>query len=197
LKYFLGIDASETSNDPKLTRALNLAGPAIETFLDRVVAERLVVEDFRHHFGTVVLHNSPVQPGVVVKIDGVADTGYEVYTYRKLAYLTRQGFRPDVPMDWRRFERVEVEYTAGFNPVPSDLAYAIVMTAGSLYAAEGTGAAPGGSSGDIKMLQIYDVGSVSYDVGAEGATASPGISNPGIISSQAAEVLSRYKRIQA
>lgn len=195
LKLFLGIDPSDTANDAKLTRALNMAGPSIETYLDRVVAKREVIENFRHHFGTVVLHHCPVDPTITVEVNGSPATGYEWYEYRSLAYLTRTGLRPDMPMDWRRFDRVKVTYTAGFDPIPSDLAYAIVMTAGGFYAADGTGAAPGGASGDVKTLQIYDVGSVTYDVGGEGSDTQVGVINPGIISEQAAQILSRYKRM--
>ena len=90
LKDYLGIE--DEAQDADLTLALNLAGDVVETYLDRVIAKRPVEEYFQHHFGTVELHDFPVDAGVapVVDLDGTEQTDYRVWLKRdKVANLTR------------------------------------------------------------------------------------------------------------
>lgn len=197
------LDITDDNQDAALGAALNMAGPTIETYLDRVVAKRLVTEYFPHHFGTVELHNMPVDvgAGVTVTLDGDAQTGFELFLYRgQTAFLTRGKQRQDYPMDWRVFEQVEVQYTAGYDPLPVDMANGIIWTAGLIYQGQGSGNIPGGSgTGEVKSMTIYDVGSISYDVGSSGSSGGDGgyFGSPGIIPDAAAQTLMRYKRMAA
>jgi len=201
LKVFLGIDPSDTSQDAELDAALQQAIVAVETWLDRIVIKRSVEEYFPYHFGTVQLHEYPVDTSVdvVVTKDGVADANYIPWLQRgKMSYLSRIGSHYDTPMDWRKFSQVVITYTAGYDPLPLDLANAIVWTAAAIKDSFGTGVIPGGSSGDVKSMSIYDVGSISYDVGvSSGGGKYVGSSSLGVIPETAAETLSRYKRMSA
>ena len=201
MKLHLGIDPGDTTNDEALTRAINMAGDIVENYLGRVVTKREVLERWPHHFGTVTLRNLEVDPtaNVTVYLNGVVQSGYSIFLMNGgLAYLTRQDGRPDVPMDWRAFDQVSVTYTAGYDPLPSDLANAIVWTAALIYQSEGTGTTPGGgSSGDVKSMTIYDVGSMTYDVGGSSGNSSGIIGSPGVIPDTAAQLLTHYKRLAA
>ena len=199
LKQYLGITGAD--NDAELSQALNMAGYSVETYLDRVVLKREVEEYFPHHFGTVELHNLPVDPtaDLTVDLNGDEQTDYSLWFDRnRLAHLSRTGQSFDVPMDWRPYANVTVTYTAGYDPLPSDLANAIIWTAALIYQSEGSGSIPGGGggSGEIKSMSIYDVGSISYDVGGASSGSGDGtFPSAGIIPGSAAQVLSRYKRM--
>lgn len=198
LKLFLGIEPSDTSNDQKLSSAIDLSGNFCETYIDTVILLREVTQDFAHHFGTVVLHQVPASQLTTVEVNGVIATDYSWWKKGSSAILSRTGHRQDVPMDWRQFDQVVVTYIAGYAPIPSDLTYAITATAADLYNAEGTGSAPGGATGDMKSLQIYDVGAVTYDVGGsgDGGSGSWG-ENTGALNSTSSQILTRYKRLSA
>lgn len=200
LKAYLGIDPGDVTKDAELSQAINMAGDFIETYLDRVVALREVNEYFPHHFGTVILHHYPVDTaqGVVVTLNGDAQSGYTVWRGRdNLGHLSRTGMRQDTPMDWRRYDQVDVTYTAGFDPIPSDLANCIIWTAADLYNSQGTGSIPGGGgSGEIKGMTIYDVGSITYDVGSSSSGGGDGtFTGGGVIPATVQSILTRYKRM--
>lgn len=202
LKEYLGIDPNDTTDDAKLTKALNSAGAAIETYLDRIIPKQSVDEYFAHHFGTVVLHDFPVDTTVevLVNLNGAAQTDYKIYQDNaRLGHLSRIGHRPDMPMDWRIYDQVTVTYTAGYDPIPTDLADAIVYLAGLVYNNYGTGSIPGGGgSGDVKSMTIHDVGSMTFDVGSSSSGDNGGaFPAAGAIPDAAAEMVSRYKRMSA
>lgn len=198
LKNYLGIAEDDNSQDQNLAFAINNAGTIIENWLDRVLGKREVHEFYSHHFGTVVLHNLPVDvAGVEVSINGVVDTQYEIYlAYGKLAHLSRIGFRHDVPLDWRKYDNVVIRYTAGYDPLPLDIASGIVIFAAQIYATDGTGQPPsGGGSGAIKSLQLYDVGMINYDVGSSEGGSSSVSPLTGYIPQSVAQQLSKYMRL--
>ncbi|MEP3634093.1 MAG: hypothetical protein ABJQ23_19975 [Shimia thalassica] len=188
LKEFVGIPSEDTASDDALSRALNTAGPAVETYTDRALARRQVVEEFAHHFGTVLLHNYPASGPVSVTLNGEVQDGYSLWITSGAAHLSRTGWARDVPFDWRSFDQVEVSYTAGYDPLPIDLATAIVYTAAALWQSEGTGTAPSGG-GDVSRMSIVDVGSISYDTGS-----GAGLASWGVIPSTAREMLASYRR---
>lgn len=201
LKLYLGIDPNDPTNDEELERALNFAGDMIETYLDRVIVKRPIDEHFPHHFGTVILHNLPadINAPLNVYLNGTLQTDYKTYLGRgKLAHVSRINTPLDQPMDWRNFDQVTVTYTAGYDPIPSDLAYSIVVLAAMIYNAEGTGSPPSSSVGTMRQFQLYDVGSVSYDTG--GASEGGGMTfsyQAGLIPSNIAAMLTPYRRLSA
>lgn len=204
LKGNLGIESYNTMNDAGLTMALNIAGPQIENYLQRAIAKQAVEEYFPHHFGTVVLQHPKIDLAepVTVTLEGVEQTGYSIYMMvGQVGHLTRTGYRQDQPMDWRPYAQVTVAYTAGYDALPTDLASAICYLAADVYKAEGTGQLPGGGAGgtgEVKTLTMYDVGSVTYDVGSESSGGSGGTaSGTGIISSTVANMVYPYKRMKA
>ena len=194
---FMGFE--DNANDAAANRSLDIAGSAVELYLDRTVAKREVVEDFPHHFGVVILHDPQVDVSTppVVTLNGEGQTNYDVYLARdKLAHLTRLNMRQDVPMDWRAYDQVSVTYTAGYDPLPLVLAQALSYVAAGLFQADGTGSEPGGASGDIKSMSIYDVGSMSFDVGSSNSGSSL-VSGYGVITETSAQLLQAYKRPSA
>ena len=194
-KIFLGIDTGDDTQDAALSRALDSAGMAIETHLDRVIAKREVTEDFSAHFGTVMLQNYPVESGTLTAmLNGEVSTAYETFNGAGLTYVTRIGHRRDVPIDWRCFDQVVLTYQAGFDPLPSDLANAICYTAQGLFASEGTGQAPAGA-GDISRMTIHDVGSISYATGGGGY--GDYMAGFGVVPPVAAEMLVAYRKVNA
>ena len=199
LKLFLGIDLDDTSNDPALVRALNLAGLMAERYIDNVIVQRESYEYFAHHVGTVLLRYNPIDLSkpVTVTLSGEEREGYEAFLIAgSAAYLTRTGLAYDMPHDWRNFEQVRVAYTAGWNPLPDDLAQALVYIAADLYNSEGTGSVPGGASGDVKSATLFDVGSMSFDVGsASGGAGGWPTNDLGVINATAASILSSYRRL--
>ena len=201
LKIYLGIDVADATNDAELNRALDLSGETCERYIDRVIAKRSVDEFFQSYFGRVTLHNYPVDTTVdpVVTVDDVTDTGYSFFLQRwGLAHLTRQPGQRDQPLDWRNYQQVIVKYTTGYDPLPVDLAQALVYVAADYYTSEGRGTPPGGGggSGEIKSMSIYDVGSISYDVGSSSSSGGT-ISSFGVINEAATHLLSKYKRLSA
>lgn len=200
MKLYMGIDSGDASQDEALGRALNMAGPICEKYVDRLISKRSFKEYFQSHFGTVTLHNYPVDAGepIDVTLDGTTDSSYSVfYSQWGLPQLTRQSQQADMPLDWRSFAQVIVTYTAGWDPLPADLAQAIVYVAGDLSASEGTSSPPGGGgSGEIKSMSIHDVGSITYDVGTTSGRGGE-ISSFGLINDTATHLLSRYKRLVA
>ena len=202
LKVHLGV--TDGSRDVELSLALAQAGTIAERYVDRVLAKQTVEEFYPHHFGTVILHEPQVdtQSPVTVLLDGTTQTDYKVYLGRgRLGHLSRTGVRPDMPMDWRGYEQVQIQYTAGYDPLPLDLADALTYIAADYSTTPGTGAPPGGggSSGEIKSMSIYDVGSISYDVGSSSSSTggSGTFGSGGPIPDTAMEMLTRYKRMAA
>lgn len=195
LKKFLGIETGDPTNDPELEMALNMAGTSIETWLDRAIYKRQVSEFYAHHFGTVALHHPEVHPsdGVTVVVDGSTDDSYKIFLNNaRVGILSRIGHAMDCPMDWRPFEQVEVRYTAGYDPLPADLANAIVYTAADIYNSQGTGEAP--SSGDgLKALTVFDVGTLSYGA----SSVSERVGYGGVIPDTALEMILPYRRKSA
>lgn len=184
------------TDDDALSRALNVAGPCIEAYLDRVIAKREVLEEFPQHFGTVILHEPQVDvsANLTVYLNGVVQTGYSAWLDRgKLAHLSRTGTRQDIPMDWRAYDQVDVTYTAGYAVLPADIAQSIIYTATGLYKSEGTGTAPNGASGAVKSMSIQDVGSITYDV----AGSAGDVGAVGVVPDVATDMLQRYKRMCA
>lgn len=191
LKSFMGIE-DETQN-AELTRGLNLAGPMVERYLDRVVAEREVTQHFPNHFDTVVLHNYPIIGDVVVMLNGDQQETYEWYRDAGgLVHLSKSGQAWDAPMDWRKFDNVDVVYTAGWAEVPVDLAYGICNVASLLAETEGTGDTLNGGSGELRSFQLYDVGSLNYQTNS--ASGQTMMLQSGMIPNSVAEMISSYRR---
>jgi hypothetical protein len=183
LRTFSGV----LDDDARLPRALDAAGPAVETYLDRAVAQREVTEHWPGHFGTVVLSNWPVADPVVVTLNGTPDASYSTFMGRGTAYLSRIGQSRDTPIDWRPFDQVTVVYVAGWAKLPSDLAQAVVYVASGLHQSEGTGQVPS-TTGDVSRMSIQDVGAIAY------TTTDDGLAGWGVIPGTAHEMLVRYQR---
>jgi len=195
-KTFLGIDLADTTHDLALGLDLKVALTIIETYLDRIIAKRPVSEEYDHHFGTISLQNTPLDGAVQVTIDGVPQTDYSTYGQHGMVYLTRAGsFDANYVHDWASFKQVEITYFAGYDPIPDDLAYAIVLTAAGIHAASGGGGAVAGM--EISSMSVPDVGTIRYSStgGASGGDAGGGAFGP--IPQGALSILGLYRRLRA
>ena len=80
------------------------------------------------------------------------------------------------------FNQLDITYSAGFEPVPSDVGYAIASVAIAYQQAGGS------SVGSVKKESIVGVGSVEYVTGTD-VDGNVGLISPSIIG-----VLDKYKR---
>ncbi len=196
LEFARAFIGSDPGQDDTLASALKLAGDTVETYADRVLAKRQVTDDHAGEFGTIPLRQWPYDPAfpVTVTIDGTTKNDYRVYTERGTSYLTRQTSRHDLPFDWRGYAQVIVTYTAGYNPVPVDLAQAITFTAMGILTAWGTGMVPSGTANDVRRETITGVGTIEYAQTTGGVGVMGGAW--GVIPPTAAQLLRAYKRVE-
>jgi hypothetical protein len=172
----------DTSRDAELSMYLDIAGNAAEHYIDNIIEQREITERIAKKYVPVALRYYPVTTVTSVLVDGVEsvasfsqgqDDGLEwviegVDNYSKSA----------------EFMQMDIVYTAGFDPIPSDVAFAIVRAA-ILYSAN---AAVGGP---IKKQVIEGVGSIEYD------TSSQESSSFGLLPATSTAVLDRFRRMHA
>lgn len=182
MKDILGI--TDNTQDIELSMYLQIAGEACEKYIDNKIASQTYVETFSHARSQVALRYYPVVSITSVVIDGDEDNAITDYTQFK-----------DSGIDWlvgnnslctltvsQCFRSLEIGYRAGYEPIPAELGYAVVV-AGIAYQSE-----RGAVSGAVKKEHVVGVGSVEYDVGDDVATGV-GLLPAGII-----PVLDTYRR---
>ncbi len=177
------LSISDNSQDEELSLACQVAGEACENYLDNVVALDAVTENISKAFAPVALRFNPYVDGLTVTVDGDDVTAdYEVYTDDGLHWAVRErgGFRET------RFKQMTIGYNAGFDPLPADLGYAVVVTAVNF---RGTGG--GGAESGIKKESIVGVGSIEYMTPSELSAAVGGLP------SSATVILDKYMRYNA
>lgn len=178
MKQVLGI--TDTVRDLELSMYLDMAGNAAERYIDNIIEQREVTEQIAKKYVPVALRYYPVGAVSSVVIDGV----------ESIANFT-QGF--DDGIAWvlegisnysksSNFKQMNIVYTAGYNPIPSDIGFAIVRSA-ILYSEN---AAVGGP---VKKQVIEGVGSIEYD------TSSNESGSVGMLPASTISALDPYRRI--
>ena len=179
-KQLLGIEPADTSRDQELSQFLEMAGQAAERYIDNIIEQREVTEQIARRKEPVALRYWPVTGPLSVTVDG-ADLSGEFSTYRDdgLGWAVRSTCNL-----WRNccFEQMNLTYTAGYNPLPADLAYALAQS-GASYETGGTG-------GAVKRETVVGVGSIEYVAGDEGGAAQ----RVGQLPASAVAVLDTYRR---
>jgi len=178
MKQIMGI--VDTARDVELSMYLDMAGNAAERYIDNIIEQREVTEKIAKKYVPVPLRYYPVTTVTSVLVDGV----------ESIADFT-QG--QDDGIEWllegisnytmsASFKQMNIVYTAGFNPLPAEVGFAIVRTA--IGYSENASA-----GGPVRKQVIEGVGSIEYD------TSSSESSGVGMLSASTTAALDPYRRL--
>jgi hypothetical protein len=176
MKLLSGI--ADSSQDVTLSMYLEIAGVAAEGYTDSILLHRNVVQQVAKPRSPVRLNHRTYTALVSVVLDGDTVTSdYEVFQEDGISYLTssRSGITRS-----GTFKQMTITYTAGFSPLPTDLAYAIVRTAMTYEDSDFSGAA--------RRETVVGVGTIEYGSGGQGSVVLP---------PTATTVLDRYRNWSA
>jgi hypothetical protein len=182
MKKQLDMCTTDTSMDAELCLWLQMAGEACEAYCDNVLAAQDVTERHPATHSPVSLRYWPVSDvtNATVVIDGQdVSTDYEFFYGGGVDFITVSRTGRTLPDG---FKQMDITYRAGYEPLPSDLAYAIVA-AGNSYNSGIAG------TGEIKRESVVGVGSVEY------ATSADQAGNYGVLSSNVIATLDKYRRL--
>jgi len=142
-KTVLRIDSANTADDALLTALVAGVSQAIKTYCRRDLVPTHYVELYDgtgsvalllRHFPLISLNS------VVVDASSSAPTTCTAAGFQLRPAIGQIIFKPDVPMLGGlvpRFVRgranIQVDYSAGFDPIPDDLQLATVLAVGNLY----------------------------------------------------------------
>ena len=176
-KLKLGVDTSD--RDEELSMYLDMAARACEQYIDNKLVAQEVTERFRQSRSPVGLRYWPAQDLTSVLIDGEEKVdSWEMISEDGITYSLNNRCGNSLSCC---FEQMLIVYTAGYDPVPSDAAIAIIATA--LNYEQQTGA-----SGQIKKEVVNGVGSIEY------VTDSDSQGSVGAMSGAAIGALEPYRR---
>ncbi len=183
-KAYLNLKPDTRVTDELLLALLDGACAAVDAWLGR----SLLAEDYDEQYNgngsnRLVLRNWPVRQIDAVVINGrpvTAQAHYGGYGWRNDDWLLMLGEGEVFP---RGMRNVRVQYRAGLEDVPPDVAGAIYQIAATRFKErEWTGYASKALAGEVISFHSY------------GATSGQSLSNGGIPPSALA-VLNRYKRV--
>ena len=177
-KQLLGI--ADTSQDAELSMYLDMAGQACETYCDNKLVSQDVTEQYANSQYPLALRYWITGDISAVTVDGVDQTA-EWKTY-KTDGVTWASPSTSACNKTDYFNQLDITYAAGYDPLPSDLGYAIATVAIGYEQAGGT------SVGSVKKEVINGVGSVEYVTGTDVD------GNIGLLSPTTIGVLDRYRR---
>lgn len=192
------LNITDTSKDAQIQQTLDLATAIVEGHLNRGVVRRNMQVAFRRLYGRQM--HLPRYP--IIKINSITLEGggtlYEPVVHYALGIIDHPGIHLQ--------PNIYVDYEGGYDPLPVDLAWGMWSVFDTLWGEAG-GASGGGTtgpvvvqgSGEIKSIQIYDVGRIDYDVGATvasggGTTDHSSVSAILEPSDRLAAVFNRYSR---
>jgi hypothetical protein len=179
-KQILGI--VDTARDVELSMYLDMAGNACERYIDNIIEQREVTERIAKKYIPVPLRYYPVTTVTSVLIDGVESIGDFTQGQDDGIEWVLEGISNYTKST--DFKQMDIVYTAGFDPIPSDIGFAIVRAA-ILYS-QNTAA-----GGPIKKQVIEGVGSIEYD------TSSNEAESVGMMPPSTVAALDPYRRIYA
>jgi len=176
-KQIMGITG--TAEDAQVSLWLDLAGRDAERYCDNKLVAQEVTERYAFSKSPISLRYYPADTISSVLIDGVEyKDGWELFENDGLVYATsdRYGYSAS---DY--FNQLTITYTAGYDPLPSDIAAVLAITA--LAYKEQTS-----SKGTVKKEVINGVGSIEYAIPETFSGSS------GMLSATSTDVLDRYRR---
>jgi len=179
LKQELGI--TDNTQDDQLSMYLQMAGEACERYIDNKIDSDQVIENYSHNKTPVALRYYPAAAPVTVEVEGedVSDD-WGLYTDNGIVWITTTACGAERNSC---FEQLKITYQAGYDPLPSDLGYAVVRAAAA-YETQG-----GGTSGQVKKESVVGVGSIEYATDAD----APG--SAGMLSATVIGTLDLYRRV--
>jgi len=181
LEFMKRITGADDTVDDEYTLYLQLAGEAAESFADNKLVRQEASERFPLVNTPISLRYDPVESITSVTIDGDdVTTDWSLYSSDGV-YYAENGFDAGDP-----FKQLVITYSAGYDPLPADVGYAIVKVAITISE---NAAAP--SSG-IKKEVINGVGSVEYLTPADVSGSDVGLLSPATVGT-----LMRYRRLNA
>ena len=178
-KILSGIAENDTSQDEVLALYLDMAGTACEQYIDNKIVAQDVTELFAKSRSPVDLRYWPVGDLTNVTIDGVDVTAdFEAYTSDGIQWQAKESSGSSCSTG---FEQMSITYSAGFDPVPSDLGFVLARTS-MAYSNQA------GGVGAVKKESVVGVGSIEYQTDEDSEGSS------GFISSASVSVLEQYRR---
>jgi hypothetical protein len=173
------LNITDSSQDEDISLYLDLAGTSCEAYMDNKIVSQPVVESYAFSQTPIPLRFYPASDLTSVIIDGLETVDdWELFTTDGITYALSDRYST---IRSGHFNQLTISYTAGYDPVPSDLGYVLVLTAIS-YKDQTSG------TGTIKKEVINNVGSVEYAI-ADQLTGAVGL-----ISAPSVSVLNRYRR---
>ena len=174
------LDVADNSQDVELSMYLDMAGSACEDYCDNKLVQQDVTEQYAMAQYPIALRYWITGAISDVTIDGLDETAsWKTYSSDGVTWAT-----PITTGDYLAgsFKQLSITYSAGFEPVPSDVGYAIASVA-IAYQQSG-----GSTVGSVKKESIVGVGSVEYVTDTE-VNGNVGLLSPSILG-----VLNKYKR---
>jgi hypothetical protein len=176
-KQLLEIDPLDTTRDTELSVFIDMAGDAAERYIDNILLQRPVTERFKNVYSPVALRYWPGGTVSSVLIDGVES----VTDYSELYQDGLEWVLKDFNSSCKSWTQMDIVYQAGYDPLPSEVGYAIARGAIS-YDSEAVG------SGPVRKESIVGVGSVEYDTSVASST------NVGMLPASSIAALQPYRR---
>lgn len=188
MKDTLGI--TDNAQDTKLSMYLNLSGNAAEKYIDNIIDQRSATEQLSRTLSPVALRYWPVSDLTLVEVDGEdKTTEYRQLFDDGIGWITKSSTTEGatsvvfshVP------GQMNITYTAGYAPLPTELGYAIMQGAISYRNADQSD----GIAGPVKKESIVGVGSFEYETSTFTEKAF------GLLPGSVTAVLEPYRRIGA
>ena len=174
MKNLMGI--SDSARDDELSMYLDMAGRAAESYIDNKLVSQEVTEKYAFTMSPIALRYYPADTLTDVTVDGGDETDdWALYTSDGVTWSAKSAAFRNC-----EFKQMSITYTAGLNPLPSEVGYALSKIAMAYESQTG--------SGNVKKEVINGVGSIEYVTGADSS------SSIGFISPSALGVLERYRR---
>ena len=177
-KVRLEIAPGDTTKDAQITLAMEMSILLAESYLNRKLLKKVDTTQsfYRVHGRMVFLERYPVESIKSIALPPVGTT----MPLESVTVNPRTGGVDYYSLHGQ--SEVLITYTGGYDPLPADLEWALWMLFDTLYAEMEAGPISGGGgggiviegSGDVKSIQIYDVGKVDYDVGTTVSNTSSG-----------------------
>ncbi len=175
------LDITDSAMDTELSMYLDMAGNAAEKYIDNIIEQRDVVERFASVNDPIALRYYPVTDLVLVGIDSVnVTTDYQLFFETGIGWTVKNTSGRSVGTS---FKQMDITYTAGYDPLPADLGFAIVQSAMSYET--------GASGGAVKRESVVGVGSIEYATDESSGAAV----RVGQLPASAVAVLDAYRRL--
>jgi hypothetical protein len=197
LKFLLGIDPTDTSQDAELTKYIEIALATIEDYLGRALSRQAHAEEiFDSPMETIIVRNWPIVSVESIEVDNVVQdiSNFSWTAKRSIIFWTaesRQKFYRNAVARFRFATAIKINYTAGYtdDDIPQWLTTAVCFTAAAYANLEGRGVT---GAGAVKKFSIPGVYSEEYETGTSitGASEANGV---GFIPPTAQTILNMYR----